>query len=52
LHDLRENHSILYYAIGKTKTDYLLFILNIEVKNCLNLIKGGDNFFVIKMESI
>jgi len=38
LHDLIENHSIFYYAIGKTKTDYSLFILTEDIKNCLNLL--------------
>jgi len=52
LHDLRENRSIFYYAIGKTKTDYLLFILTEDVKNCLNLLQGGGNFFIDEIESI
>jgi len=38
LHDLRENRSIFYYDIGKTKTDYSLFILTEDIKNCLNLL--------------
>jgi len=52
LHDLIENRSIFYYAIGKTKTDYSLFILTGDVKNCLNLLQGGGNFFINEIESI